>query len=174
MEIIKAGRENLDTVYEIIHECSLWLQNKGMNHWVDYYTKELVTHKFETGDIFLLRDEEKFVATISVSDQEPYYYSKNKDGKNGEAIDYTMKFTQGRALYVSALAVLPEFQGRGLAKSLLLYIENYAKKKRIEYIRMDARGDYTDLINMYLRWGFKKVGSMPDPDSEYFLMEKKI
>jgi ribosomal protein S18 acetylase RimI-like enzyme len=174
MKIIKADQTNLDVVYGIIHECSLWLQKKGMDHWMGYYTEELIRHKFDTGEIFLLKEEGKFVGTMSASSQEPYYYSENKDGDNGMPINHTLKFTPGKAWYVSALAVLPEFQGRGLAKGLLLYIENYAKEKGIEFLRMDARGDYTDLINMYLRWGFKKIGSMPDPDSEYFLMEKSI
>ena len=145
-----------------------------MSHWIDYYTDELIEHKFKTGEVFLLRENGKFVGTMSLSDQEPLYYSENKDGDNGISINHTLKFTPGKAWYVSALAVLPEFQGKGLAKGLFLYVENYAKGKGIEFLRMDARGDYTDLINMYLRWGFRKVGSMPDPDSEYFLMEKDL
>ncbi|HAM96622.1 TPA: hypothetical protein DCP76_02380 [Patescibacteria group bacterium] len=174
MGIIKVNQTDVGAVYEIIHECVLWLQARGMDHWMDYYTEELIKHKFDTGEIFLLKEDDKFVGTISASNQEPYYYSENKDGDNGMPINHTLKFTPGNAWYVSALAVLPESQGRGLAKKLLQYVENYAKEKGMEFLRMDARGDYTDLINMYLRWGFEKVGSMPDPDSEYFLMEKKV
>lgn len=175
MKIVEAKKENFSDVYNILHECSLWLQNKGMDHWIDYYSEDLIKNKFnDHTHIFLLEIDGRYVGTISVSILAPEYYIYNQDGKEGSSLDHTLKFTAGTSVYISALGVLPEYQGKGCAKDILSYVENYAKENSINFLRGDARGDYTDLINMYLRWGFKKVGSMPDPDSEYFLLEKKI
>lgn len=141
MKIVEAKKDNFIDVYNILHECSLWLQKKGMDHWIGYYTEDLIKSKFnDHTHIFLLEVDDKYVGTISVSTNAPDYYVNNEDGKNGSSLDHTLKFTAEPSVYISALGVLPEYQGKGYAKYIFSYIENYAKENGIHFLRGDARG----------------------------------
>ncbi|SLC92660.1 ribosomal-protein-alanine acetyltransferase [Mycobacteroides abscessus subsp. abscessus] len=39
-------------------------------------------------------------------------------------------------LYISHIAVLPDYQGQGLSKELLQYADDYARKKNIAFVEL--------------------------------------
>lgn len=164
----KVGVESLDEVYGIIKIDSEWLsKEKRLDHWSDWYTREKVEEKFEDWDVYLAYRNSELVGTMSVSEKKVGYYLQ-------ESIEM---FTEpkARALYISMLAVKPEFQGQGVASDLLELAEGIAKGKRINYVRFDCREEYTELVDFYLKRGYEKRGSFPEGENEnYLMMEKKI
>lgn len=164
----KVGVESLNVVFGIIKEDSEWLlKEKGLNHWSDWYTKEKVEEKLEDWDVYLAYRNSKAVGTMSVSEKKLGYYLQ-------ESIDMFAE-PKARALYISMLGVKPNFQKQGVASDLLKKTEKVAKEKEIEYIRFDCREEYIDLVNFYLKRGYKKRGSFPEAEGEnYLMMEKKI
>lgn len=167
-KIEKVGIEKLDVVYELIKEDSEWLsKEKGLDHWSDWYTKERVGEKFEDWDVYLAYRNNDLVGTMSVSEEKVGYYLQ-------ESIEMFEK-PEARALYISMLAVKPEFQGQGVASDLLKSAEEIAKNKGIEYVRFDCREEYTELVDFYLKRGYEKRGSFNEAEGEnYLMMEKKI
>lgn len=167
-KVEKVGMEKLDVVWGIVKEDSEWLsEEKELNHWSDWYTKEKVEEKFEDWDVYLAYRNSEVVGTISVSEKKVGYYLQ-------ESIEM-FKEPEARALYVSMLAVKPEFQGQGVASDLLKLAEEVARGKEIEYVRFDCREEYMELVNFYLKRGYEKRGSFPETDGEnYLMMEKKL
>lgn len=57
-------------------------------------------------------------------------------------------------LYFSRLAVLPQYQGQGIASALVMHIENHAIKKKIARVICKVRKSETDNIRLYEKLGY--------------------
>lgn len=60
----------------------------------------------------------------------------------------------GNHVYFSRLAVLPEFQGQGIASTLVKFVEQFAKKEQITIVRCKVRKSEEDNIRLYKKLGF--------------------
>jgi ribosomal protein S18 acetylase RimI-like enzyme len=167
-QLIKATKKDTEVVWQLVKADAEWLStSKQLNHWLDYYTKEMISKKIQQQEVYLLSENATPIATISV-DQNPVPYYTNK-----ELSAFAEK--NAPALYLSTLAVEPSFHGRGIASYLLLMTEQIAKKRNIHYLRFDCRAEYQQLVSFYKKRGFAVVGSFSEGEGQnYFLMEKKI
>lgn len=178
VSIIKADIQDIDDVWNIIQNCSAWLAEQGLTHWSDYYTKQMFEQRLngEEYEVYLMYDRQgNAVATASINTHCPEYY--------GEDVN---QFTEPseQAIYLTAIGVDPQYQGKGYAKEMLSMVEGLAKTRQIPFVRFDARASYTKLIDFYKKQGYKIVGSLLDdldeenPQSEedrtYYLMEKSL
>ncbi len=166
----------IDEVFRIIHTCAIDMNNKGKDHWINYYdSPEKLRHKFEEGKVFILYVDNIAVGTVSLSNVPPEYYQNNEDGPEGLAVDYVKNFSEPESkevFYRSALAILPEYQGKKLGKKLIEMTEDYARAHNIRYIRFDTRNDY--LLKYYEDNKYFVKGEMPDEDVIYYLVEKNL
>jgi ribosomal protein S18 acetylase RimI-like enzyme len=167
-KVEKVGVESVDVVFKIIKEDSEWLsKEKGLDHWSDWYTREIVEDKFRDWDVYLAYRNNQLVGTMSVSEKKVGYYLQ-------ESIEMFAE-PEAKALYISMLAVKPEFQGQGVASDLLKLAEGISKGKDIEYVRFDCREEYSELVDFYIKRGYEKRGSFSEGENEnYLMMEKKI
>ena len=140
-----------------------------MNHWDKYYTKKLVEKKIKTQEVYLAFSQGSLVGTITLDTSPVSYYEERDIASFADP--------EARALYVTALAVLPEHQGKGVASKLMEFAETQGKKREIGFIRFDCRASYTDLINFYTKRGYQRTGDMIDTKDNneiYYLMEKQV
>lgn len=74
--------------------------------------------------------------------------------------------------YVTNVAVLPEFRGRGAAKALIAA----CMKNEMEFITLEVRESNLPAISLYEKTGFEKVGIRPgfyrNPDENAVIMTK--
>jgi ribosomal-protein-alanine N-acetyltransferase len=61
-------------------------------------------------------------------------------------------------MHVLNLAVKPEFQGRGIGSLLLSNAIDLAKRKKVQWARLEVRPSNLRVISLYERFGFKKIG----------------
>lgn len=79
-------------------------------------------------------------------------------------------FADGKSLRFRKFATLPEYQNRGLGKTMILKVIDYAKENNFERLWCDAR---TDALNFYERVGFKKFSEPFFKENiEYYKIEK--
>ena len=166
--LARAGHEDIDKVWGLINEDSLWLlKTKGLDHWSLYYTREIVAEKIQKQEVFLVGKDSTPIATITLGSNPVDYYT-----------DKNLKcFTNpgAQALYISSLAVKPSFQHMGIAVKLMEFAENQARSRGIRYLRLDCRAEYADLVNFYLKRGYIQVDLFNEGDNHnYLLMEKVI
>lgn len=173
ISIEQATLTELDDFVAIVEDCSSWLAEKGMHHWKNYYTREVLHEKLmsSTSKTYLLYDKHIPIATISLDTQAPAYYIDNDAGEN-----YLELFSnpQASALYIMTLGVRPPYQGRNYAKALINFAEECVRTSGGQYIRFDARGDYIQLIDFYKSLGYRAVGELPDEPCNYVLFEKEL
>ena len=72
--------------------------------------------------------------------------------------------------------VRPQFRGKGLAKMLLVHLENLARSRRVPLLRLETGVHQHDAIAMYEKFGFYRIPPFDvytdDPISRCY--EKKI
>jgi ribosomal protein S18 acetylase RimI-like enzyme len=168
-QIDRAGASESDIVWNIIDTCSKWLETSGMSHWTNYYTKQLIDKKLSSQEVYIAKVNGNPVAAVTL-DQNPVDYYEAQDLSHFEQ-------PEAAAIYVTALAVLPEKQKQGLASQLVTFAETTAKARGIKYIRFDCRASYEVLVNFYQKRGYCIRGTILDTEDNnepYYLMEKQI
>lgn len=59
--------------------------------------------------------------------------------------------------YISNIAIYPEYRGKGVGTLLLNFVEEVAKKDKIEKLSLDVETENSGAIKLYKRLGFKIV-----------------
>lgn len=125
-----------DTVYDIQRKAYFPLFIKYNDIDTDPYceSRETVLRKYSRADTdgYLFMSENTFVGCIRI-------------------------VKEGAACRVSALAVLPEFQNRGIAQSALKHIESHYPE--IKIWRLDTIGQEQGSCRLYEKLGYKKTGT---------------
>ena len=62
------------------------------------------------------------------------------------------------ALYLHRIATNPAFRGRNLVFDIVAWAKVFAKKRNLQYIRMDTVGENQGLISHYKKCGFDFLG----------------
>lgn len=52
IQICRAHTSESEIVWNIIDTCSKWLEESGLSHWINYYTKKLVDKKLITQEVY--------------------------------------------------------------------------------------------------------------------------
>ncbi|MFW6288573.1 MAG: GNAT family N-acetyltransferase [Spirochaetota bacterium] len=79
---------------------------------------------------------------------------------------------EGTAVFVHRLAVLPEARRRGVASSLLRYIEHRARALRYNAVRLDACTGNAAAIALCESRGYHRVGVVRYADADFFCFER--
>lgn len=169
-EIKKATENDLPTVWRIIKKNADDLSRQGIHHWEKYYTEEMVSKMIRKKEVYLGLNNSNPVGTVTFDSKPPKYYAEPGYGE---------RFTspEDLAIYITALAVLPDEQHHGFASKMLQFVEDEAIKRNINWLRLDCRAEVPGLVIFYERRGFVKVNEEPineGEDGTYFLMEKSL
>ena len=60
--------------------------------------------------------------------------------------------------YLDNIAVFPEHRRQGVAKALLLELENRAKRRNGEFLSLEVRASNREAIALYQAMGFQEAG----------------
>lgn len=118
----------------------------------------------------------------------PSYSKRNirKDCKNKTVVlvwneelnDYTSTFQMykksGTSLYIRKIATLPKYEGKGIGKRNLLYMEQFAINNGCTKICLDVYIKSKGAISFYLHFGFKEVGIKRSIRFKELIMEKQL
>jgi len=70
--------------------------------------------------------------------------------------------TEGQGLYFLSMAVLPEYNGRGIARALMDAIEAEARQLGCNYIHLETWDPLVQAIRLYEKCGYRKTGRTRD------------
>lgn len=164
----RANSSDIDKVWNLIDTDAQWLLTEnGLDHWSSYYTRDTVAKKVREQEVYLLSIKGQPVATITLSPDPADYYTPVNLG------NFTAP--SEKALYVSSLAVHPDFHRQGIASKLMEFADQTAVNRGIRYLRFDCRAEYTDLIRFYTNRGYLSRGSFSEGEAQnYLLIEKTL
>lgn len=166
MDIIKGKREDLVDIISIISECKKSMESQGIFQWDEYYpTIDVVENDIDDGNCYVMKYNNRCVAYVAINEEQREDCNKavcSTDGGNG--------------LVIHRLCVHPTFQDKGIAKTILKFIEKFSNKNKYSCIRLDAYSENKKALRLYENFGYNKVGEVffPGRKPPFFCYEKYI
>lgn len=129
---------------EIIHSAYAKRAAKNLRYWATHQTVEDTASRFKTGHGLIAESDKKIIGTLTVHPPEPA----------SEVPIYRVPGTWT----LGQFAVLPALQGFGIGRQLHAAALEYALSNGGRIMALDTAAPATELIDMYIRWGYTVVG----------------
>lgn len=166
MKIQQAVLQDLVEILYLVKVCVSDMNEKGQKHWNNAYPgANYLLSCIENNTLFLCRENEVAKGMIILSKDEPEEY---------KPIDWQGK--SDKVLFIRFLAVHPLWQGKGIAKKLVAFAEEYSKKNAFSSIRMDIYSGIEGAFNFCSNMGFNQTGQFHSKfqQNPYLAFEKSL
>lgn len=145
--------EYIGIIFHILRKCGYNMAlKKRLFHWIPSYSKRNIRKDCKNKTVVLVWSE--------------------------ELNDYTSTFQMykksGTSLYIRKIATLPKYEGKGIGKRNLLYMEQFAINNGCTKICLDVYIKSKGAISFYLHFGFKEVGIKRSIRFKELIMEKQL
>lgn len=142
-----------DELFEIYDKCRKSMQAAGIFQWQNEYPaieniKQDVEDKTLYGYYDNDNENQKCLGAVCIS--------KHQDEEYKE-IDW--KGPDENVIVIHRLAVNPDYQSKGIARLLMDFAEDYAKKKNYSAIRLDSYSQNKRALKFYENRGYQKRGT---------------
>lgn len=147
-----SDKELINAVYRILLRCGFNMAKKFLFHWIPPYSKRAIRRDCGTKQVVIVKDSQRQEYTST----------------------FQMHLAGGKCLYTSKIATDPKFEGRGIGKANMLYIESFAKDNGCENIRLEVYVKSSRAVQFYERNGFSIVGTKRSIRFKEYIMDKKL
>lgn len=149
--------EDIDSIMTLLKSVIKDMESQKINQWNEFYpTAETFENDILKQSLFLIRaeenDEEGLVGMIAFDEIQPSEYSQ---------MDWLSK--NEPALVIHRLAVNPKYQGKGFARKLMDFAEDYGRNHGYKAVRLDAYTGNARTLSFYEKNGYKKTGEILFP-----------
>ena len=156
--IKKAVSKDVAEIYALTKSCAKHLIENGIFQWNEQYpSSEVLNKDIELQQLYKLEIDNRIVGIIVLTEIEHVEY------KNVEWLT-----ENGNNLYIHRLAVHPNFQGKGYAKQLMDFAENYATENDFNSVRLDTFSQNSRNIKFYKNRNYKQLESIYFPKQSTF------
>lgn len=120
--------EDLHSIKQLTEACAKALESRGIYQWNQHYpSRERLQQDIEKQELYVLEEDNSIIAIIVITPvmDEEYFPVK--------------WFTEnGANLYIHRLATHPFFWGRGIARRLMDFAEDFARQQNYISVRLDT------------------------------------
>ena len=150
MNITKPLKTNIPELLELTRACAKYMTAQGIYQWNEHYpSREAFEADIDIGQLWVLKEENKILGSIVISTIMDEEY---------EEIQWLTP--NDKNIYIHRLAVHPDRQGKGLARKLMDFAENYARENRFASVRLDTFSQNPRNNNFYQKRGYQKLGDV--------------
>ncbi len=138
-------------IWEILKDAILRRKKDGSNQWQDGYPNpESVQNDIEKGVGFVLTENETIIGycAILINDEPEYANIVGKWLTNGDFVVF------------HRVAIVETHLGKGLAKVLFTFIEEFAKDNNILSVKADTNFDNGAMLNLFEKTGYVYCGEV--------------
>jgi len=147
--MIKKGKHSLiPAIKSVFRTCVAHMESQEIWQWhEDYPAIENIHQDIERGELYYIGEGEEVWATITLNEvQDPQYQN------------ITWNCAGEKILVVHRLATHPDKQGKGLARQLMTFAEEYALANGYAAIRLDAYEANPHSQRFYRKMGYVQTG----------------
>jgi GNAT superfamily N-acetyltransferase len=145
----KARMSEASQIWEILQHAILRRRNDGSTQWQDGYPNLQVVHNdIEKGQGFVLVQGETVIGYSAVLINDEPAYDKI-EGKWLTTDDFVV---------IHRVAISEDYLGKGLAKMIIRYVEEFALKNDIYSIKADTNFDNIAMIKIFEKMGYTLCG----------------
>ena len=147
----KAELSEIAPIWEILHQAIQRRKEDGSQQWQDGYPNpEVVQKDIEKGEGFVLVEGETIIgySAILINDEPAY---ENIEGNWLSNDDFVV---------VHRVAISEKYLGKGFAKMIIKYIENFALSNNIYSIKADTNFDNIAMMKIFENLGYNYCGEV--------------
>ena len=159
MEIKKAQKENIEEILDIYKSL---LGYPGCTWNEEYPTLIDVEYDIEKDALYMIVDDYKIIGVATAVEDS---YLKNLSCWNKEIKN---------PCELARVAVLKEYQNKGIAKEIIRYIENDIRSKGFDGIHFLVSKTNPRALNLYNSLSFSCCGEVVMCENDWFCYEKKL
>lgn len=151
--IRKANLNDLREIKKLTEACAKALQQQNIFQWNEHYPSlEKLKNDIEKQELYVFEKENRIISIIVLTSKMDDVYRN---------INWLSK--TGNNLYVHRLATHPEFWGKGYARKMMDFAEEFAKNKNFTSIRLDTFSKNIRNQKFYEARGYTKLGDVYFP-----------
>ncbi|MCB9257338.1 MAG: GNAT family N-acetyltransferase, partial [Chitinophagales bacterium] len=166
LKIEKGTLSDLNELFQIYLNGKNELEKNGICQWTDNYpTRSIIENDLKKAVLFVLRSNEEIIGAINISEEQEAEY---------KTINW--EFDNSKVLVIHRLVIDLKYQGKGYAKKLMDFAEEFAKENNYPSIRLDAYSQNRRVIDFYEKRKYYIRGNVSFPERAYpfHCMEKAI
>lgn len=168
----KAKEEDIGKVAQI-YEKILDLEEKNISTgWIrgTYPTEDTAKGAFERGELFVYKREDRVLAGAIINQRQDSFYKEGQWAFGNE---------EEGVMVLHTLVVDPALRGRGLAREMVAFYEEFAKENSCALLRMDTNKINRTARSLYKSLGYREAGVVACDFNgiqgvELVLLEKKV
>jgi ribosomal protein S18 acetylase RimI-like enzyme len=143
----------IDDILTITKACAKKMSDRGIFQWNEHYPSKIVfENDIKRNELFVFEEHAKIIGTIIIS-----------AFMDDEYKSVTWLASKYNAIYIHRLAVHPDFQGKGCARKLMDFAENYARENNFSSVRLDTFSQNTRNQQFYTQRGYQKLEAIYFP-----------
>ncbi len=148
--MISLGKqEELEAILALTRACGKHMRDNGIDQWDENYPDlDRLSTDIQTATLFAYRESGVVLGIIVLNEIQDPEYSE---------ISWSTKETD-RNIVVHRLAVSPEHQGKGIARKLMDFAENWARNQNYAAIRLDTFSQNPRNLRFYTNRGYTDLG----------------
>nr|WP_315196300.1 GNAT family N-acetyltransferase [uncultured Flavobacterium sp.] len=161
----KATASEIPAIWDILQQAIARRKKDGSEQWQDGYpNSEVVKKDVEAGYGFVLTDGETIIGytAVLINDEPEYVKIKGEWLSNNDFVVF------------HRVALSENYLGKGLAKKILKYIEEFALSNNIYSVKADTNFDNIAMLNIFEKSGYKYCGKVYFRGGERKAFEKTL
>lgn len=161
---LSAREEQLESIFAMYESAIKDMIDNHIYQWDEIYPdKDILREDILKNELTIALKDKDIVAAYVLNTEcdEEYKYGK-------------WKYPNASYKVIHRLCVSSKFQHQGIAKQVMLHIEEVLKKQEIESIRLDAFPQNPYALKLYEALEYKITGHANWRKGRFYLMEKKI
>ena len=156
--------KDFDNIKELFNSVTADMLSAGIDQWDDKYpSHDILKEDITSGSAFGYFIENKPEAYIVLNEK----YDREYD-------EVEWHYDHVNSLIIHRLAVHPDFQNRGIAKSMMNFAENFASENKYSAIRFDAFEKNHKSVNFYENLGYRIAGTVRFRKGIFYCFEKLL
>jgi ribosomal protein S18 acetylase RimI-like enzyme len=149
--IAPAKLSELEEILALTRACGKHMRDNGIDQWDENYPDiDSLKNDLETQTLFAYYEEGKVLGIVVLNEKQDEEYME---------INWSTTEDQHN-IVVHRLAVLPDHQGKGIARKLMDFSEEYAKKNGYDAIRLDTFSQNPRNQRFYEKRNYDKLGKV--------------
>jgi GNAT superfamily N-acetyltransferase len=156
--------DSTDEIMKLIARATTTLDEKGIPQWDEIYPdRKTIARDIENGTLYGLMDKDTIAGILVLNE--------NQDREYGEV---SWGFDDEKPLVLHRLCLNPDYQGRGLSKVMMSFVEDYARVNGYRSIRLDAFTLNPISLSLYRSVGFIARGEVRFRKGRFICFEKTL
>lgn len=147
----KTTQQDIPQIWEILQKAIQRRKEDGSNQWQDGYPNpEVIKNDMEKEAGFVLIDDEKVIGycAVFINDEPAYADIEGKWLTNDDFVVF------------HRVAVAEEYLGKGLAKEMMKFIEEFALDNSIYSVKADTNFDNLAMMKSFEKAGYTYCGEV--------------